>query len=100
MYRTVIDINREVPKDVLKRLAEIAAQAFNNRAGEVKNMSTSPYRFVYEDGKREYGCLNLGMLSLCDTKDFISRVLNREWIDEDEPNESCDVLKELSIPMR
>ena len=44
MYRNVIDIRREVPKDVLKRLVAIADKAFNNRAGKVKNVSMSPYR--------------------------------------------------------
>ena len=57
MYRNVIDIRREVPKDVLKRLVAIADKAFNNRAGKVKNVSTSPYRFIYEGGESEYGCL-------------------------------------------
>lgn len=34
MYRNVIDIRREVPKDALKRLVVIADKAFNNRAGK------------------------------------------------------------------
>ena len=34
MYRNVIDIRREVPKDVLKSLVTIADKAFNNRAGK------------------------------------------------------------------
>ena len=97
MYKNIIDIRREVPNDVLKVLMGVADNAFNNRAGRVKNVSTFPYRFVYEGGERDYGCLNLGMLSLCEKKDFISHVLSWEWIDEDEPDENCDVLKELSI---
>lgn len=34
MYINVIDIRREVPKDVLKSLVTIADKAFNNRAGK------------------------------------------------------------------
>ena len=60
MYRNVIDIRREVPKDVLKRLVAIADKAFNNRAGKVKNVSTSPYRFIYEGGEKA----NMGVWKL------------------------------------
>ena len=59
MYRNVIDIRREVPKDVLKRLVDIADKAFNNRAGKVKNVSTSPYRFIYEGEKGNMGVWKL-----------------------------------------
>lgn len=52
MYKNIIDIHREVPNDVLKMLMGVADNAFNNRAGRVKNVSTFPYRFVYEGGER------------------------------------------------
>ena len=97
MYRNVIDIRKEVPSDVLKTLVVMADTAFNNRAGRVKNVSVSPYRFIYEGDEKDYGCLNLGMLSLYAKKDVVSNVLNWNWIDEDDPDESCDVLKEMSI---
>ena len=100
MYRNVIDIHKEVPSDILKVLAMMADRAFDNRAGKVKNVSDCPYRFIYEGGERDYGCLNLGMVSLCEEKAFVSNVLNWNWIDEDEPDESCDVLKEMLIPVR
>ena len=97
MYRNVIDIHKEVPSDILKVLAMMADRAFDNRAGKVKNVSDCPYRFIYEGDEKDYGCLNLGMLSLYAKKDFVSNVLNWNWIDEDDPDESCDVLKEMSI---
>ena len=92
MYRNVIDIRREVPKDVLKRLVAIADKAFNNRAGKVKNVSTSPYRFIYEGGESEYGCLEVGMLNLKREAGFLNCVSAWEWVDDD-PNECCDLLK-------
>lgn len=100
MYKNVIEIKKTVPEAKLRELAAAAERAFHNRAGKVQNVSTAPYMLVYEGGEGEYGCLNLGMLSLSGEKDFISHVLSWEWIDEDEPDESCDVLKELSIPVR
>lgn len=100
MYRNVIDIRKEIPQDVLKALTAVADKAFNNRAGRVRNVSTSPYQFIYEGGEKDYGCLNLGMLFLWEKKEFVSQVLSWKWIDEDEPDENCDVLKELSIPVR
>ncbi len=95
MYKNIIDIRREVSQEDLQVLMSMADKAFDNRAGKVENSSTSPYRLVYQGGEGEYGCLNLGMLSLCGSKGFISRVLNWNWIDEDEPDESCDVMKEM-----
>ena len=92
MYRNVIDIRREVPKDTLKRLVAIADKAFNNRAGKVKNVSRSPYRFIDEGGESEYGCLEVGMLNLKREADFLNFVSAWEWVDDD-PNECCDLLK-------
>ena len=92
MYRNVIDIRREVPKDVLKRLVVIADKAFNNRAGKVKNVSRFPYRFIYEGGESEYGCLEVGMLNLKREAGFLNCVSAWKWVDDD-PNECCDLLK-------
>lgn len=92
MYRNVIDIRREVPGDVLKMLLAAANNAFNNRAGRVKNVSTSPYRFVYEGGENEYGCLEVGMLNLKKEKGFLDCVSAWQWVDDD-PDECCDLLK-------
>lgn len=39
------------------------------------------------------------MFELWDKKDFVSYVQDWQWIDED-PDESYDVIKELSIPVR
>ena len=75
MYRNVIDIHKEVPSDILKVLAMMADRAFDNRAGKVKNVSDCPYRFIYEGDEKDYGCLNLGMLSLYAKKDFVSNAL-------------------------
>ncbi len=100
MYRNIIDIRREIPRDALKALGAVADNAFDNRAGRVRNASNSPYQFIYEGGEKEYGCLNLGMLLLWEKKEFLSHVLSWKWIDEYEPDENCDVLKELSTPVR
>jgi hypothetical protein len=92
MYRNVIDIRKEVPNDVLKVLVAKADKAFNNRAGRVKNVSTSPYRFIYEGGEKEYGCLEVGMLNLKKESNFLPFVSAWQWIDDD-PDECCDLLK-------
>jgi hypothetical protein len=91
MYRNVIDIRREVSSDVLKMLVAKADKAFNNRAGKVKNTSVSPYRFIYEGGEKEYGCLEVGMLNLKRESNFLSFVSAWNWIDDD-PDECCDLL--------
>ena len=100
MYKNVINIRKEVPIEILKNLETIATEAFNNRAGRVKNTSTLPYRFIFEGGENDYGCLNLGILTLRERKDFVSYISSWNWIDEDDPVENCDVTEELSIPVR
>jgi hypothetical protein len=92
LYKNVIDIRTEVPNDVLKVLVTKANAAFNNRAGRVENVSTSPYRFIYEGGENEYACLEVGMLTLKKESDFLSFVSSWQWIDDD-PDECCDLLK-------
>lgn len=92
MYRNVIDINREVSDAVLKDLTATADRAFANRAGKVKNVSTSPYRFIYEGGESEFGCLEVGMLNLKREPEFLKCVSAWMWVDED-PEECCDLLK-------
>ena len=91
MYKNVIEIRKEVPHDVLKALAKVADHAFNNRAGKVQNVSTSPYRFIYEGGEKEYGCLEVGMLNLKRGPNFLPIVSEWQWIDDDQ-DECCDLL--------
>ena len=98
MYRQIISIKEDTPADVLWKLAAIAEQEFDNRAGRVRNVSKEPYQFVFEGEEESFGCLNLGMFELWDKKDFVSYVQDWQWIDE-EPDESYDVIKELSIPV-
>lgn len=92
MYKSVIDIRREVSADVLKTLVAKADNAFNNRAGKVRNTSKSPYRLSYEGGEKEYGCLELGSLALKREKEFLPFVSAWHWIDDD-PDECCDMLE-------
>lgn len=91
MYKNVIDIHRGVPNNVLKMLVAKADKAFDNRAGRVRNVSDSPYRFIYEGGEKEYGCLEVGMLNLKKESDFLPFVSAWNWVDED-PDECCDLL--------
>ncbi len=94
MYKSVIDIRSDVPLSLLSTLSLMADNAFNNRAGKVSNVSNAPYRFVYQGGENEYGCLEVGMLNLKREKLFLDCVSAWNWVDED-PDECCDLLKLL-----
>lgn len=94
MYKSVIDIRSDVPLSLLSTLSLMADNAFNNRAGKVSNVSNVPYRFVYQGGENEYGCLEVGMLNLKREKLFLDCVSAWNWVDED-PDECCDLLKLL-----
>ena len=100
MYRHVIEIQKETPKDILATLIAIADNAFDNRVGKVRNVSDLPYKLVYEGGENEFGCLDLGMLALEKDKMFLNHVISWQWIDEEEPDESCDILEVFSRPVR
>lgn len=100
MYKSIIEIKKETPKDILMVLESLADKAFDNHAGKVRNTSSAPYKFVYEGGEKDFGCLEIGMLNLEEQKTFLSFVSTWNWIDEDEPNESCDILKEMEIPVK
>ena len=100
MYKSVIEIRKDINPNLLGQLAEVAERAFNNRAGKVQNASHIPYCFSFEGGEADYGCLELGMLALEKQKDFLSCVKAWTWIDEEEPAENCDILAEMMIPVR
>ena len=100
MYKSVIEIRKDVNPSMLGSLAEVAESAFQNRAGRVRNTSQSPYCFSFEGSEKDYGCLELGMLALEERKDFLSCVKAWSWIDEEEPSENCDILAEMMTPVR
>ena len=92
MYKNVIQIREEVPKEDLSVLSSIAEGAFNNRAGKVENVSDSPYQLVFQGGENDYGCLEIGMLKLKKEATFLEHLSGWQWVDED-PDECCDLLK-------
>lgn len=100
MYKSVIDIRREISSDKLSALIAMADTAFNNRAGQVKNKSNLPYRLSYEGEESQFGCLQLGMLALEKEDDFLSYVSAWKWIDEEEPEENEDILAEMCTVVR
>lgn len=97
MYSTVIEIKNDVTSEMLNQLKTIIENAFSNRVGKIKNTSNELYCFKFAGGEMERGCLDIGLLTLKDDKKFISNVRSWQWIDYEEPEESCDILKEFSI---
>lgn len=100
MYKSVINIRKDISKDLLKKLSQMADKAFDNRAGRAVNTSREPYCFSFAGGKELFGCLELGMLALEEQKDFLSCVEVWRWIDEDNPGENCDILAEMMTPVK
>lgn len=96
MYSSIIEIKKNVSNEVLENLRKIAEKAFDNRAGSVKNSSNDPYRFVFNGEEKDYGCLDLGVLSLGKSKSFLDNTSSWHWV-EDDPGECCDMLKVLSV---
>ena len=99
MYRSIIEIKRNVPHDLLINLRIVAENAFYNRAGSAKNSSSDPYKFVFKGDEDKFGCLEVGMLELEDKYDFLKQVNSWQWIDDNDPKENCDILKVLAMPV-
>lgn len=100
MYKSVISFQENLSTEKLKQLVATADLAFDNRAGKIKSSSISPFVLSYEGEENAFACLNLGLMSLWDNKEFLMYVKSWMWIDEEEPDESCDVLKEMAIPVK
>lgn len=100
MYGVIIELKHDITSDKLQRLRDIIENAFVNRAGKVENISKEPYRFEFVGDEREYGCLHLGIFALEKEEEFLKCVSSWQWIDEEEPDESCDILEEISVPVR
>lgn len=100
MYRTVIELKKDVEENTLQQLKSIIENAFSNREGTVVNISNKPFCFEFAGGEKEHGCLEIGLLNLKREKLFWQYVNTWKWIDEYEPDESCDVIEEFSKIVR
>lgn len=98
MYRTIIEIKEDTPKEMLEEIKELCIAAHRNRAGEVKLKPISDYSFAFEGEEEDYGCLTLANLDLNDSRKFTKCIKAWLWEDE-EPNESCDILQSLAYPV-
>jgi len=97
VYKTIIKIKEDLTQEIINEIQDVSQQDFNNRAGRVENSSDNRYVMIFEGDDSLIGCLQLGIISLHEK--IADYVTSWEWIDIDEPWESCDVLKELSIPI-
>lgn len=95
MYRTIIEIKEDTPRDTIAEIKELCVAAHKNRAGEVKIKPINDYTFAFEGEEKDYGCLTLANLDLNDSEKFTKSIKSWTWEDE-EPSESCDILQSLA----
>lgn len=100
MYKVIIELNRNITDEELKTLTETINKTFDNRAGCVKNTSTEKYHFLFEGEEDKFGCMQLALVTLKRIKLFWDNVIVWEWIDEEFPEENCNVIEEFSTPVR
>lgn len=98
MYKTIIDLKEEIPATVLQELTDAIEQAFHNHAGMVENTGDTPYHFVFQGNEEVYCCMQKGNLALDKMALFHEYVQAWRWEDED-PEESCDLLLEYAKPV-
>lgn len=97
MYRTIIELKEETPKEIAKEIRQICIKAHDNFVGKVQIKDLSTKSFVFEGGEEEYNCLQLGSLNLKEIQSFNKWVKIWQWEDED-PDESCDLIEILLKP--
>lgn len=100
MYSSIIEIKKSVPSEMLTSLRKATENAFSNRAGSVKNSSDDPYKFIFQGGEDKFGCLEVGMLELKRENNILSQIASWHWVDDEDPEENCDILKVLATPVR
>lgn len=98
MYRTIIELKEETPKEIAKEIRQLCINAHDNFVGKVQIKDLSTKSFVFEGGEEAYNCLQYGSLRLDEQPDFKRWVKTWLWEDED-PDESCDLIKEFSEPI-
>ena len=98
--RSIIELKKDISPDLLSRLKENIEASFSNRVGTVKNTGKDPYHLDFAGGEDKFGCLEFGMLCVEEQQDVIPYIEAWNWIDEECPDESCDMLEEISIPVR
>lgn len=100
MYSTIIEIKKNITGETLDKLRQTAENAFNNRAGNVKNSSADSHKLVFKGGEKDYGCLDLGVAMLARAKGVLPSIDSWQWLDFDDPDENCDVLEAYAEPIR
>lgn len=97
MYRTIIELKEDTPKEAAKEIRQLCIKAHDNYVGKVQIKDISPLSFVFEGGEESFPCLNIGFLTLKEETLFRENIKNWQWEDE-EPDESCDLLEIISKP--
>lgn len=95
MYRDIITFKETITPEDLLCLKELCQKEHINRAGSVKMKELSKYMIVFEGTLDQRGCLSLGYLALNRSEFFKSNVSSWQWEDVC-PEESCDLMKELT----
>ena len=100
MHKTIIKIKKSTPPAKVKIINAIIRGLFNNRAGKVQNSSKDPYTLIFKGTEKDWGCIDLGTLALEDVPRLLGYISSCWWIDEENPEESSDVLKVFATPVR
>ena len=97
MYIETIVLKNDVSDEMIKKLTEVAEDAFDNRAGKVENSSAESHTLIYQgDGEQVWQVISLGSLALWDNKEFVAYVEKWTYQDTEEPEENCNIIEVYS----
>ena len=92
MYKTIIEVKKDISSELRKWIKEQCNSAFNNRAGKAEDKSTNESVLIYEGKNDLYACLELGMFAVKENKKVMECIQAWEWIEPD-PDECCNMLE-------
>lgn len=93
MYRTIIELKKEISDSEYARIKTLIERAFRNRAGSVKNFSQEKYLFVFETKEHDlFCCLGIAILDLWEQgfEPYFEKWL---WEEDVDPSENADLKK-------
>ncbi len=92
MYKSIIYLRKDIPEKYCKELEDIANDMYDNYAGKLVNQSDDPYVLLFQgDDEVAWHTTLVGERYLC-VDDFTAFVDHWEFIDEENPAESCNVI--------
>lgn len=91
MYRTVIELKKDLSPKLEKDLREQITSGFNTSMGELKNISSVSYQMIFEATAEEFSLIASGIFFI-DDHNLFSFFQKWDWEETESPEENHSLL--------